>query len=143
AGKIFVEMQQQASMSELAELLATKRRNPRKLGVKEVSKKLDSLQLKEVFGNTTAIQGENICFTGTLTRGTRAEMEEFLLQVGATPAKSVTKKTTILVVGVPNPAAWREGSSASRKLHRASELREKGAPIQVLSEEDFFALLGE
>ncbi|ANR62449.1 hypothetical protein C627_07410 [Corynebacterium glutamicum ZL-6] len=54
-----------------------------------------------------------------------------------------TAKTSILVVGVPNPAAWKEGSSASRKLEKATALREKGKPIRVLSEEDFFALLEE
>ncbi|RNE48035.1 BRCT domain-containing protein, partial [Corynebacterium alimapuense] len=100
-------------------------------------------QLVEHYGTSTALKGENVCFTGSLVRGTRADMNELLSHIGATPLKGLTKKTTLLVVGVPNPAAWKEGSSASRKLEKATALHEQGLPIRVLSEEDFFALLEE
>lgn len=140
AGRVFVEMQRGASISELDALLSPARQSRAGKSPLE-SDALNVSQLVERFGTSTALHGENICFTRALTRGTRADMEEFLGHVGAVPAKNVTKKTTLLVVGVPNPSAWREGSSASRKLEKASALREKDAPIRVLSEEDFFALL--
>lgn len=140
AGRIFAEMQRGALISELDALLGPARQS--RSGKTPLERDaLNVSQLVEHFGTSTALQGENVCFTGALTRGTRVDMEEFLGHVGAVPVKSVTGKTTLLVVGVPNPATWREGSSASRKLEKASALREKGMPIRVLSEEDFFALL--
>ena len=139
AGRIFAQMQRQQSLDEMDALLGPVRRS--RAGTAAVSNALSVLQLVENFGQSTALQGESICFTGTLERGKRADLEEFLTHVGAAASKNITQKTTLLVVGVPNPSAWKEGSSASRKLERATQLREKGAPIRVLSEEDFFALL--
>ncbi len=140
AGQIFVEMQRSTSPSELDALLGPARQAYSVRGVPQ-SDAVTGAQLVERFGSSTALQGETVCFTGTLTRGKRSDMEELITHLGATPAKNVTKKTTLLVVGVPNPGTWREGSSASRKLEQASALREKGMPIRVLSEEDFFTLL--
>lgn len=142
AGKIFARMQQESSTKELGELLATARRI-RSANTTIYDNDLNVAQLVEKFGSSTALQGQTVCFTGALTHGKRADLEAFLDHIGAVPAKNVTKRTTLLVVGVPNPSAWRQGSSASRKLEKASALRDKGAPIKVLSEEDFFALLEE
>lgn len=142
AGRIFGAMHRDSSLDDLNALLAPARRSG---AAKQpsVSDAYSVAALVEHFGKSTALQGESVCFTGTLERGRRADMEEFITHVGASPSKNVTAKTTLLVVGVPNPTTWKEGSSASRKLEKATQLREKGAPIQVLSEEDFFALLEE
>lgn len=140
AGRIFAEMQRGASIRELDAFLVPTRQN-RSGRAPLKSDALNVAQLVERFGTSTALQGESVCFTGTLTLGTRADIEELLGHIGASPAKNVTKKTTLLVVGVPNPSTWREGSSASRKLEKASALREIGAPIRVMSEEDFFSFL--
>lgn len=144
AGRIFAHMQRQRSLDELMDLIGPA---PRPRSATKVRPSVDSAvsvaQLVEHYGQSRALQGESVCFTGTLERGKRSDMEEFLVHVGATASKNVTQKTTLLVVGVPNPATWKEGSSASRKVERATQLREKGAPIRVLSEEDFFALLDD
>ncbi|GAB3595178.1 DNA polymerase III PolC-type [Corynebacterium faecale] len=142
AGRIFSAMHRDSSLEDLDALLAPDRRSgtAKRPAVSDAS---SVAALVESFGGSIALRGENICFTGTLERGKRADMEEFIKHVGATPSKNVTAKTTLLVVGVPNPTTWKEGSSASRKLEKATQLYEKGAPIQVLSEEDFFALLEE
>lgn len=142
SGRIFAQMQQESSINELADLLAPTRRR-RSANTALTDNAQNVAQLVETFGSSTVLKGQTVSFTGTLTRGKRADLETFLGHVGAAAAKSVTKETTLLVVGVPNPSVWRPGSSASCKIEKASELREKGSPIQVLSEEDFFALLEE
>lgn len=145
AGRIFNEIQKAYSIAEIEELLAPSRRSRAARGKSTVDQpkndQFNVAQLVKEYGASTAIQGETICFTGTLTRGKRADIEELIGQLGASASKGVTKKTTLLVVGVPNPGAWKEGSSASRKLEKATELRNQGTAINSLSEEDFFELL--
>lgn len=145
AGRIFAHMQRQQSLSELMDLLGptSRPRSATKAGKASVDGAVSVAQLMEQYGQSRALQGESVCFTGTLERGKRSDLEEFLVNVGAAVSKNVTQKTTLLVVGVPNPAMWKEGSSASRKVERATQLREKGAAIRVLSEEDFFAMLDD
>lgn len=80
-----------------------------------------------------------ICFTGGLSLR-RQDIWDAIAPLGATPSKSVTKKTTMLVIG-----DGFAGDSATefhtRKATRAAELLAKGHAIEVLNEGDFMTLL--
>lgn len=82
-----------------------------------------------------AFYGENIVFTGTLFM-TRGEVAKLAADVGCNVTNSVTKETTLLVVGTQdkNRLAGYEKSSKHRK---AEELIKKGFQTKILSEQDF------
>ena len=53
---------------------------------------------------------------------------------------SVTKKTTMLVVGIQDEAKF-NGYEKSSKQRKAESLVAKGSDIRILSEEDFYELV--
>jgi len=75
------------------------------------------------------ISGKQIVFTGTMTHGSRDEMEKEAKLLGAKVGKSITGKTDILVTG--------ENVGASKM----NDAKAKG--VQILSEEDYLNLLAQ
>jgi DNA ligase (NAD+) len=73
------------------------------------------------------LTGETIVITGTLASMTRDEARDAARSAGATVTDSVSKKTTLLVVG----------AEAGSKLRKAQELG-----VRVVEEADFLQLLG-
>ena len=141
AGQIFARMQEEYGYEQLAELCPPTGARRRTASPGSRGAQLEAQELIAHYGNSEAIRGQRIAITGTLSHGQRAAVQELLVSLGATPEKSLTKKTTMLVVGIPNPQAWSEGSSASRKLDKAAKLREAGSRIEVITEEEFFQRL--
>nr|WP_076388497.1 exonuclease domain-containing protein [Vaginimicrobium propionicum] len=138
AGMIFARMQQEFGYEKLEELCpptGNARRSERS-GI--FADQLAAEQLIGRYGNSRALEGEHVVFTGTLKHGQRAAVQQLVTTMGGLADKNLTKKTTLLVVGIPNPRSWVEGSSASRKLLKASQFRDNGSPIEVISEEEFF-----
>ncbi|WP_422933558.1 exonuclease domain-containing protein [Sinomonas sp. P47F7] len=92
--------------------------------------------------------GHRIVFTGSLGM-TRAEAKSRAAALGAQPASSVTRATTLLVVGdgfvaadlARGTAAGGSGPKTS-KARRALELRSAGYRVEVLSEGEFLQMLG-
>ncbi len=80
--------------------------------------------------------GEELVFTGTLSM-TRAEAGKIAAELGCNVTNSVTKKTTMIVVGVQDSfkLAGYEKSSKHRKAEKL--IKEKGQNIRILSETDF------
>ena len=91
-------------------------------------------------GNPNGILfGESIVFTGSLTQP-RAIFAQIASEAGCKILDSVTKETTLLVVG------WQDedrlaGYDKSSKHRKAEDLTQKGFPIRILSEEDFVFLI--
>ncbi len=85
--------------------------------------------------------GKTIVFTGTLTSGlTRRHAAQLVVDAGGHPASSVSKKVDYLVLGMQN--AWRvKDGSRSEKMLKAIGLQRAGAPIELLSEDDFLRML--
>lgn len=83
--------------------------------------------------------GETVVFTGELAVS-RTEAADRAAAAGCNVATSVTRKTTILVVGVRNAADF-GGAEKSTKHRRAEELIAEGRPICVVSEREFHELL--
>lgn len=138
AGKIFARMQSEFGYEELERLCPEtgKRGRGERSGI--YSEQLAANELLERYGKSKALEGEHVVFTGTLKHGQRSAAQQLVNAIGGVADKNLTKKTTLLVVGIPNPRAWKENATGSRKMLKASQLREAGSPIEVISEEEFF-----
>ena len=79
--------------------------------------------------------GEVLVFTGSLEIP-RREAAGMAAKAGCEVAKSVTRKTTLLVVGDQDISRL-AGHSKSSKHRKAEDLIAKGAPIRILRESDF------
>ncbi len=85
------------------------------------------------------LSGETVVFTGKLSV-LRSEINKTAIKAGCNVHPNVTKKTTILTVGVYGGDVL-SGYEKSRKHRRAEVLIGKGAEIQILSEKDFNDLI--
>ena len=85
------------------------------------------------------LYGEVLVFTGALTIP-RREAAGYAAQMGCKVAASVTRRTTILVVG-DQDLGQLAGHRKSNKHRRAEELIRKGQSIRILRETDFRELV--
>lgn len=85
------------------------------------------------------LYGEVMVFTGALTTP-RPKAAEAASIAGCNVATSVTKKTTMLVVGDQDIKKL-AGHKKSTKHRRAEELTSKGQKIRILKESDFYRLI--
>jgi len=90
-------------------------------------------------GMEGALAGEVITFTGALSV-TRREAAEIANGLGAGIATSTSKKTTILVVGVQDLTKIIGNKSSKHK--KAEELVGEGHTIEIVTETDFFKMIG-
>lgn len=86
------------------------------------------------------LEGKLVCLTGDFEYGPRTDVENLLAQKGAIVKKSVIKKLNYLIVGECGSTAWTTGNYGN-KIKKAMELQEKGCPVLVMKERDFFAAL--
>lgn len=86
-----------------------------------------------------ALRGETMVFTGSLSIP-RREAADLAANSGSDVAPGISKKTTILVVGIQDKSKL-SGYEKSSKHRKAEDLIKKGVDIQILSESDFYALL--
>lgn len=85
--------------------------------------------------------GQTVVFTGNLGMP-RQDAKDRAAQAGARTASSVTRATTVLVVGDGfEPADLRSGRLTG-KARRVLDLHERGQRIEVLSEAEFLQTLG-
>ena len=85
------------------------------------------------------LYGENLVFTGSLFL-TRAEAGKLAANLGCNVTNSVTKKTTILIVGTQETFKL-NGYQKSSKHRKAEELLLKGGDLRIMSEDDFRDLI--
>lgn len=85
------------------------------------------------------LSGNNIVFTGALAMP-RWEAAQHAAKAGCDIAESVTKRTTLLVVGDQDITKL-AGHERSNKHRKAEALIAKGQPIRILCESDFIALI--
>lgn len=86
-----------------------------------------------------AFAGKNYCFTGTFNFGQRKDCERAIIGRGGS-AGSLTQKTDFLVIGIYATESWKH-SSFGHKIMKAVEMRDRGAPIRIVSEEHWVAHL--
>lgn len=86
-----------------------------------------------------ALFGESIVFTGSLSTS-RNDAKSMASLLGCVVSSTVTKKTTILVVGDQDLDRL-GGKEKSSKHLRAEELIQKGQQIKILGESDFKSMV--
>ena len=86
------------------------------------------------------IVNKKICLTGDFTHGSRSQVSEMLSNKGAVMVTGVSGKTDYLIVGSLGSPNWTNGNYGG-KIKKAFEFKDKGKPIQIISEDDFFKLL--
>ena len=91
-------------------------------------------------GVVKSLAGVHLAFTGILSVP-RTDAQKAARRAGAVVHGGLSAKTGVLVRGRPNPlqAAGRDGG---RKLLEIKRLREKGVRITLLSEAQFWKLVG-
>ena len=96
--------------------------------LREVGVSLEMPEAETSGSAGTSLAGKSLVVTGTLTKYSRKEIEELIVQHGGKASSSVSKSTSYLVAG----------EKAGSKLDKANSL---GVP--VLSEADFEKLITE
>lgn len=86
------------------------------------------------------LDGKTFCITGTLTTGTKANLEEKIDELGGISTKSVTQKTDYLIVADNGNKAW-TFACYGRKVEKALSLRKKGNKITLIHESDFYNII--
>ena len=89
-----------------------------------------------------ALCGEHIVFTGALIVP-RRDAEEWAAEMGCQVHRGVSRKTTMLVVGVQEKERLGEGCDKSTKHRKVEDLIAQGQSIQILSEKDFLCIIGK
>lgn len=93
------------------------------------------------FDDTHPFFGKHIVFTGALSRMTRKEAAQLVLDVGGLPADSMNKETNYLVIGNEDfKSCVKNGKST--KMLKAEQMQKKGIDILVISEDQFFEMIG-
>jgi DNA polymerase-3 subunit epsilon len=89
----------------------------------------------------TGFSDQAVCFTGALRLMIRDEARRLVVEHGGLAQTGVNKKTTILVTGDFDSGTFRPGASFASKLQKAFDLVDAGQPLEIITEEDFIALL--
>jgi len=83
--------------------------------------------------------GKRVAFTGTLDSMTRNAAFQITVNSGGKPSTSVSKRTQLLVLGMTDYS--RVGTDGiSNKLQKAVDLRNAGAAIEIIDENDFLRM---
>ena len=84
-----------------------------------------------------SLEGVHCCVTGEFNYGERKAVQCFITEHGGICDSNVKKATNYVIVGSKGSDAWKHGNYGG-KVKKAMELKEKGAQIYIISEEDFF-----
>jgi NAD-dependent DNA ligase len=77
------------------------------------------------------------CFTGISSKGKRIDVAEKIISMGGQYNDTMTNETNYLIIGDRNNPCW-VFSCYGRKVEKAIENRQKGLPIQIVKEVDFW-----
>jgi hypothetical protein len=83
---------------------------------------------------------KTLVFTGTLDYFVRNEAAQHVVNVGGRVSNSISRKVDYLVCGAQDARLVRDGVHSSQML-KAMELRGQGAPIELITDGDFYRML--
>lgn len=87
-----------------------------------------------LFNPQHPLYGKTICFTGTLKDGNRCFCWQQVADIGAVPKDGVSKKLDYLVVGSLD-------KEKTKKMKDAEKHIEAGAPIRVISDQEYYEII--
>lgn len=99
------------------------------------------IQVNQDADPTSPFYGKKVVFTGALAM-VRRDAQRLVATLGGTPQDNVTKTTDYIVWGFQDVWKLAAGETKSHKLSKAEELHANGQPIEILTERDFFRMLG-
>lgn len=88
------------------------------------------------------IKNEKFVFTGALITMSRKQAQALVFSLGGKIQKSISKSTTILVVGNLQGDLL-TGKVSSKKIEAAIKINDKHNYIKIINEKDFFSLIKE
>lgn len=91
--------------------------------------------------SSPSLTGEKVSFTGTLASMTHQQAHELVEQHGGTATHSVSKQTTMLVVGEEGWPLEADGHP-SIKLQQVTQWQQEGVAVRIVSESDWLRLMG-
>lgn len=103
--------------------------------------KLSDITVNVSANNEHPFYGKHIVFTGTLYSMTRSDAWKLVAEIGAIPGDGVTRETDFLVFGQQDILKLRDGDTKSSKYQKAEQMKAKGMPIEILTENDFLAMV--
>lgn len=83
---------------------------------------------------------KNIVFTGKLSSMTRSEAQQIIADIGGVNQKGLTKDTNYLIVGQQDYRVVGDDGMSS-KQEKAIDYIEKGLPIEIISEKEFWEMI--
>ncbi|MFJ1628460.1 BRCT domain-containing protein [Marinilactibacillus psychrotolerans] len=86
------------------------------------------------------LKNEKVVFTGRLDSMTRTEAKHLILALKGSVQSSVSKSTTLLVVGKRTIDLF-EQDSRPKKIKAAEELNSNGHHIKLINEKDLLTLV--
>lgn len=137
-GKVYVKLLDEFGTDAVDDVMAhgarsAAARRPRKPSVRIDRRKAYAMPYISPKGQF--LRGSRVAITGTLSYGSRSQVETLIRALGGEVSAAVTQKTNILLVG-PNRA---DGSSS--KVRKARELQERGLNISIMNEDEFMRAL--
>ena len=113
-----------------------------RLSQKRIGLKASSITTNNTqFDISNPIYGSVCVFTGALEKMPRREAMQIVKDLGGDVGDSVTKKTTLLILG-NNDFCSSIKDGKSNKQKKAEKLRLEGQDIEIISENVFYALAG-
>lgn len=85
---------------------------------------------------------KNFAFTGTLLSMPRSKAFEIVKKGGGIPQNGLTKTTDFLVMGIQDITRFTNGDK-SAKMKKALDMRENGANICIIGEDEFLSLIDD
>jgi tetratricopeptide (TPR) repeat protein len=91
--------------------------------------------------SSPSLTGEKVSFTGTLASMTHQQAHELVESHGGTATHSVSRQTTMLVVGEEGWPLEADGHP-SIKLQQVTQWQQEGAAVRIISESEWLRLVG-
>ena len=91
------------------------------------------------FDTSHPLYKKDCIFTGFLSKMSRLEAQQIVVNLGGSCGINVTKKTRFLIVG--NNVSCNQKDNETTKLKKAKDYKAKGQDIQIISENEFYELI--
>ena len=95
----------------------------------------------EPANSSSLLENARVAFTGRLLAMTQRDARNLAIRAGSEPTRSISRRTSVLVVGMGGWPLLPNGQISSA-LRRAESLNLRGACIRIISEEEFLEELG-